>query len=88
VYDVRSLLEVSVKISVSFFGPIRKPWPETTQVIEVKERTSLQKMLEELGYTAGDLSKVALVVNGRRASLKQELNDRDDVRVVLLAGGG
>jgi len=77
-----------VKVSVSFFGPIKKPWPETTRVIELDEHTNLQSMLEALGYTPEDLSRVALVVNGKRVAPKQQLHDQDVVRVVLLAGGG
>lgn len=78
-----------MNISVSFFGPIRRPWPENTRELEVEASTSIEALLRSLGYEEDDLRRVAVVVNGRRKKkLDTELQQGDDVRCVLLAGGG
>jgi len=75
-------------VSVSFFGPIRKPWTESTRQVEVPEDIEVGNLLASLGYQAGDLRRVAVVINGRRRKLSYALRADDDVRLVLLAGGG
>ena len=76
------------KIVVSFYGPIRRPWPETSREVEAPEGTSVEGLLRSLGYEPEDLKRVAVVVNRRRRNLAAPLADGDDVRIALLAGGG
>lgn len=75
-------------VKLSFFGPIRKPWPESTRQIEIDEDIQIGELLASLGYQANDLRRVAVVINGRRKKLSYALRPGDDVRLVLLAGGG
>jgi sulfur carrier protein ThiS len=77
-----------MKVKTSFFGPVRRPWPEQSREVEVPEGSDLGSMLGTLGYQPEDLKRVAVVVNGKRRELTFELSPGDDVRVVLLAGGG
>jgi sulfur carrier protein ThiS len=77
-----------VKVNVSFLGPIRRPWPEQTRELEVAKDTSIIQLLETLGYQAQDMRRVAIVVNEQKASLEKILKDGDQLRLVLLAGGG
>jgi len=77
-----------MKIKTSFFGPVRRPWPEQSRELEIPDGSSLESMLGSLGYRPEDLKRVAIVVNGKRRKLSFELSPDDDVRVVLLAGGG
>jgi len=76
------------KIKASFFGPIRRPWPEQSRELEIQAGSTILNLLEELGYSEDDMRRVATVVNGKRRPLKDELIDGDDLRLVLLAGGG
>jgi len=77
-----------MKVKASFFGPIRRPWPEQSREVEVEENTDVQALLESLGYQAEDLRRVAVVIAGKKVRLSQKLEDGDEVRFVLLAGGG
>ena len=77
-----------MKVKTSFFGPVRRPWPEQSREVEVPEGSDLQALLGSLGYQPEDLKRVAIVVNGKKRGLSFELSPDDDVRVVLLAGGG
>jgi sulfur carrier protein ThiS len=77
-----------MKIEMSFYGPIRRPWPETTRQLEVAVGASVEDLLADLGYEPEDLKRVAVVVNGRRRKLGTRLAEGDDVRFALLAGGG
>ena len=78
-----------MRIKTSFFGPIRRPWPEESREIEIKEGTKIQGLLLSLGFEESELRRLAVVVNGRKVSMNKELQaDDDDLRVVLLAGGG
>lgn len=77
-----------MKVKTSFFGPVRRPWPEQSREVEVPEGSDLGSLLGSLGYRPEDLKRVAVVVNGKRRRLSFELSQGDDVRVVLLAGGG
>jgi sulfur carrier protein ThiS len=77
-----------MRVKASFFGPIRRPWPEQNREVEVQEDTDVQALLESLGYQADDLRRVAVVIRGKKVKLSQKLHDGDEVRFVLLAGGG
>ena len=77
-----------MKVKASFFGPIRRPWKESSREIEVPTGTRLQDLLATFGYESEDLRRVAVVVNGKRRGLTFELNPGDDIRLVLMAGGG
>jgi sulfur carrier protein ThiS len=77
-----------MKVKASFFGPIRRPWPEQSRELEVADGTDVQTLLESLGYQAEDLRRVAVVIRGKKVRLSQILEDGDEVRFVLLAGGG
>jgi sulfur carrier protein ThiS len=77
-----------MKVKASFFGPIRRPWPEQSREVEVEDNTDVQALLESLGYQAEDLRRVAVVIRGKKVRLSHKLEDGDEVRFVLLAGGG
>jgi sulfur carrier protein ThiS len=77
-----------MRVKANFFGPIRRPWPEQSREVEVGENTDVRTLLESLGYQAEDLRRVAVVIKGKKVKLSHELQDGDDVRFVLLAGGG
>jgi sulfur carrier protein ThiS len=77
-----------MKVTASFFGPIKRPWPEQSREVEVDENTDVQRLLESLGYSPEELRRVAIVIKGKKVKLSHELKDGDDVRFVLLAGGG
>lgn len=77
-----------MKVNASFFGPIRRPWPEQSREVEVEDDTDVQTLLESLGYQAEDLRRVAVVIGGKKVKLSHKLQDGDEVRFVLLAGGG
>ena len=75
-------------VKISFFGPIRRPWPEDSRQLELEEGLDVEGLLPRLGYEPGDLRRVAVVINGKRARASTALAHGDDVRFVLLAGGG
>ena len=77
-----------MKLTLSFVGPIRRPWPEMKREIEVEGGTSLEQLLISLGYRPEDLGRVIITVNGIKKTPSAEPADGDDVCVVLLAGGG
>ena len=76
-----------MKLRVSFFGPIRRPWPETSRELETSSE-NLEELLASFGYTPEDRRRVAAVINGTRRPLSAVPAEGDDVRFVLLAGGG
>ncbi len=77
-----------MNVQVTFLGPIRRPWPESSRSLEVVDGTRAGDLLQGLGYQAEDLQRVALVVNGKRQRPEVVLAPGDHLRVVLLAGGG
>ncbi len=77
-----------MKIRASFHGPIRRPWEESSRELEVAEGTNVQTLLLSLGYQPQEMRRLAVVVNHRRSKLSAELEPDDDIRFVLLAGGG
>jgi len=77
-----------MKIKVSFFGPIRRPWNESSRELDLPDETTIGDLLGSLGYSRDDMRRVAVVLGGKRRRLDHVLNDGDDLRLVLLAGGG
>lgn len=77
-----------MRVKANFFGPIRRPWPEQSREVEVQNGSDVKALLESLGYRPEDMRRVAIVIKGKKVKLSQPLQDGDDVRFVLLAGGG
>ena len=77
-----------MKVRVSFYGAIRKPWEEPTRELDVAEGTSIDMLLDSLGSQPQEMRRAAVVVNGRRGQLTAMLQAGDDVGFTLLAGGG
>jgi len=77
-----------MQLTVSFFGPIKRPWPEATRELDLEAGTTVEGLLTSLGYKPEDMRRVAVVVNGQKQKASTCLQDGDDVRFVLLAGGG
>jgi sulfur carrier protein ThiS len=77
-----------MNIQVTFLGPIRRPWPESSRELQAEPGTTAEALLRGLGYGTEDLQRVALVVNGKRQKPQVTLAEGDQLRVVLLAGGG
>ena len=77
-----------MKIKASFFGPIKRPWPEQTREVEIEEKTTIRVLLESFGYKVEDMRRVAVVINGRKQAWETVLQENDDLRFVLMAGGG
>ncbi|RLB58262.1 MAG: hypothetical protein DRI34_05365 [Deltaproteobacteria bacterium] len=75
-------------VTAGFFGPIKRPWPEHSRRLEFVPGSDIAALLADLGYSPADMRRVAVVRNGRRVGLDARLEDGDDVRFVLLAGGG
>ena len=77
-----------MKVKANFFGPIRRPWPEQSREVEVQAGADVKSLLESLGYRPEDMRRVAIVIKGKKVKLSHLLKEGDDVRFVLLAGGG
>jgi sulfur carrier protein ThiS len=77
-----------IKIKTSFFGPLRRPWPEQSRELEIEDGLDVGGLMTSLGYSPEDSKRVAVVINGNRSLPATRLKAGDDVRFVLLAGGG
>jgi sulfur carrier protein ThiS len=77
-----------MKVRLTFLGPIRRPWSESSRELDIESDTTIEGLLTGLGYTSEDMQRVALVVAGQRQRVTERLSDGDELRVVLLAGGG
>lgn len=77
-----------MKVNASFYGPIKRPWPEQSREVEVPDGADIRALLESLGYAPEDLRRVAVVIGGKKVRLDTRLQPGNEVRFVLLAGGG
>ena len=77
-----------MKVIASFYGPIKRPWPEQSREIEVPDGADVRALLESLGYVPEDMRRVAMVIDGKKVRLSTQIQPGDDIRFVLLAGGG
>ncbi len=77
-----------MKVKASFYGPIKRPWPEQSREVEVPDGADVRALLESLGYVPEDMRRVAMVIGGKKVRLSTQIQPGDDIRFVLLAGGG
>ncbi len=77
-----------MEIEVEFFGPIKRPWVEHRRKIQVEQGSTVAMVMAGLGYSSAQLRMVALSINGQRVGKNHELTDKDELTLVLLAGGG
>jgi len=77
-----------VRVKTSFYGPIKRPWPEQSREVEVPDGADVRALLESLGYAPEDMRRVAMVIGGKKVRQDAKLQPGDDIRFVLLAGGG
>ncbi len=77
-----------MKIDVTFTGPVRRPWSETSRTIPLFDGETAAALLKRLGFTPAESRMLWIAVNGEMTTLEQTLNDGDRVTVGLRLGGG
>jgi len=77
-----------MKITVRFAGPLRRPWPEESRALELAEGADVGALLGGLGYSPEESRRIIAVVQGEKKTLFHVLSDGDEIRLLLLAGGG
>jgi len=77
-----------MKVTVSFMGPIQRPWPEMKREIETESGYTIEDLLLSFGYKPEHLGRVITTINGAKRSQKTLLRTNDELDVILLAGGG
>lgn len=77
-----------MKVTVSFMGPIQRPWPEMKREIEIESGHTIQDLLLSFGYRPEHLGRVITTINGAKRSQNTILKADDELDVILLAGGG
>lgn len=75
-------------IELEFFGPVRRPWPESKQTLTIAGGKSIADLLADCGFRPDELRFLWVTINGERARAAQLLDDGDKVVVALMIGGG
>ncbi len=77
-----------MKVEVKFTGPIRRPWPEASRILEVEEGLSVQELLSLLGFEEEEGRFVTVLLDG--LALRHHRQVPENVTLILMvpAGGG
>jgi sulfur carrier protein ThiS len=75
-------------ITINFSGPLRRPWPEISKQIVIKDNQSIDQTLSELGYSPIEKKMILASLNGEKTNQKIILKDGDSLDLILLVGGG
>ena len=76
------------EVTIRFAGPMRRPFPEMSKVLEVAADTTVADLLQELGYSERELEFFATAVGGTSVPPTEVLRDGDTLDVMLKVGGG
>ncbi len=77
-----------MKITVTFFGLMRRPWPQVSREIEVPDHCSLSDLVQQLGYTDQEMKWVQIVIDGEKCSPETTIKPDQEVNFLLMSGGG
>jgi sulfur carrier protein ThiS len=77
-----------MKIKVSLFGALKSPLGHSFQ-LELSGRTTIKDILRKtLKYKAKDVKYLVYFINSKPAAITATLKDKDELKVLLLVGGG
>ena len=82
----RDPTEVIVKVTPSFFGPIRKP--TTKGPVQLAPGATLGDLLAALEYPPEHWNGILAIRNGQRLTIDTPLEDGDQVELTIRVGGG
>ena len=77
-----------MRVKATFMGPIRRPWPEQYRWVNVEPDAKVEDLLKDLGYSAEEMKRIVISINGRRSNIQSLLSSEDELTFMLLAGGG
>ena len=77
-----------MKVTVEFMGPIRRPWPEQSKEIELKDGSKVSALFSELGFTEVESRSINVLRDGLRLRPFSHLIDGERIVLMVPAGGG
>lgn len=76
-------------VTIRFMGPIRRPsGMGATAEVEVDEASTIDGLLEQLGYDAADRSRLRVMQGGRTLGASEPVGQAEELTVFLPLGGG
>ncbi|MHC5036623.1 MAG: MoaD/ThiS family protein [Planctomycetota bacterium] len=75
-------------MTLRFFGPSPSGARKGVREIFLPKGADAEALMVAVGFEPGDWYRVAVIVNGEKATPATGLQDGDEVEMVVLTGGG
>ena len=77
------------EVTLNFMGPIRRPEGVSARTtVTVVAGATAETILEDLGYSESDRSRLKLLADGQATSLSAPLGETRELTIFLPLGGG
>lgn len=75
-------------VTVRFVGPVRRPGPERTMVVDRTGLRTVTDLLSLLGYSTVEAGRLTVLLDGVRAEPETEIGAASTADILILVGGG
>jgi hypothetical protein len=77
-------------VTLELVGSVRNPFPskKRKEIIEFTEKTTIKKILLDIGFFPPELEYLIPIVNGTRTSHEYLVQNNDHIWISLPIGGG
>ena len=77
-----------MKVEIKFTGPIRRPWPEPSRILELEEGISIVELLSLLGFEEEEGRFVTVLLDGQALRHYRKVPEGATLILMVPAGGG
>ncbi|MBM4397490.1 MAG: hypothetical protein FJ087_17615 [Deltaproteobacteria bacterium] len=75
-------------VTVRFVGPVRRPGPERSMVVDRAGVRTVADLLARLGYSPREAERLTVLLDGVRAEPEAQLGGARTADILILIGGG
>ncbi len=75
-------------LTVNFVGPVRRPGPERSRVVDRSGLVTVADVLRHMGYQEAELPSLIVLLDGVRSDLETPIAQVAILDILLLVGGG
>jgi len=75
-------------LTVRFVGPVRRPGPERSRIVDTAGLATVADVLRHLQYSEADMTSLTVLLDGVRSDLETSIADIAVMDILLMVGGG
>jgi len=75
-------------LTVRFVGPVRRPGPERSRIVDTSSLVTVADVLRQMGYSDADMASLTVLLDGVHSEADALIAQTAVMDILLLVGGG